>query len=88
VVVIAAGGACFSQRLRAHPVHRPPRAGDNSMHRALRTMLADIPLVKNLSNSDCIQFLFDGRPHIEAPFTYDVEPAELDPRMVLETQLR
>jgi len=57
------------------------------MHRALQTMLADIPLVKNLSNPDCIQVLFDGRPHIEAPFTYDVEPTELDPRVALANPL-
>ncbi|MGD9849535.1 MAG: transposase, partial [Desulfuromonas sp.] len=38
------------------------RTGDNRMHRALQTMLADTPLVKNLSNPHYMQILLDGRP--------------------------
>ena len=44
------------------------RSGDNSMHRALQTMLADTPLVKNLSNPDYMQVLLDGRPNLETLF--------------------
>ena len=44
------------------------RTGDNRMHRALQTMLADTPLVKNLSNPDYLKILLDGRPNIEALF--------------------
>ena len=38
------------------------------MHRALQTMLADTPLVKNLSNPHYMQILLDGRPSLEALF--------------------
>ena len=48
------------------------RTGDNRMHRALQTMLADTPLVKNLSNPEYMKILLDGRPNLEALF------AELD----------
>jgi hypothetical protein len=44
------------------------RSGDNSMHRALQTMLADTPLVKNLANPEYMQVLLDGRPNLEALF--------------------
>ena len=44
------------------------RTGDNRMHRALQTMLADTPLVKNLSNLHYMQILLDGRPSLEALF--------------------
>jgi hypothetical protein len=50
-----------------HRDHRR-RSGDNSMHRALQTMLGDTPLVKNLSNPDYMQILLDGRPNLEALF--------------------
>jgi hypothetical protein len=38
------------------------------MHRALQTMLADTPLVKNLSNPHYMQILLDSRPSLEALF--------------------
>ena len=44
------------------------RTGDNRMHRALQTMLADTPLVKNLSNPEYMKILLDGRPNLEALF--------------------
>jgi len=44
------------------------RTGDNRMHRALQTMLADTPLVKNLSNPHYMHILLDGRPNLEALF--------------------
>jgi len=44
------------------------RTGDNRMHRALQTMLADTPLVKNLSNPHYMQILLDGRPSLETLF--------------------
>jgi hypothetical protein len=44
------------------------RTGDNRMHRALQTMLADTPLVKNLSNPDYMKLLLDGRPNLETLF--------------------
>ena len=34
------------------------------MHRALQTMLADTPLVENLSNPHYMQILLDGRPRL------------------------
>ncbi len=53
------------------------------MHRALQTMLADTPLVKNLSNPHYMQILLDGRPCLKALFadldiaaaTNDLEPS-------------
>jgi hypothetical protein len=53
------------------------------MHRALQTILADTPLVKNLSNPHYMQILLDGRPSLEALFadldiaaaTNDLEPS-------------
>ena len=44
------------------------RTGDNRMHRALQTMLADTPLVKNLSNPEYMKILLDGQPNLEALF--------------------
>jgi hypothetical protein len=44
------------------------RTGDNCMHRALQTMLADTPLVKNLSNPDYMKILLDGRSNLEELF--------------------
>jgi len=44
------------------------RTGDNSMHRELQTMLADTPLVKNLSNPDYMKILLDGRSSLEELF--------------------
>ncbi len=43
------------------------RTGDNRMHRALQTMLADTPLVKNLSNPDYMKILLDGRQKYRSP---------------------
>ena len=59
----------FFRRLRRD--HRR-RTGDNRMNRALQAMLADTPLVKNLSNPDYMELLLDGRPDLETLF------AELD----------
>ncbi len=58
------------------------RTGDNSMHRALQTMLADTPLVKNLANPDYMQDLLDGRPNLETLFAdldINAESSELVP---------
>ena len=55
----------FFRRLRRD--HRR-RTGDNRMNRALQTMLADTPLVKNLSNPKYMEILLDGRPDLETLF--------------------
>ena len=52
------------------------RTGDNRMHRALQTMLADTPLVKNFSNPHYMQILLDGRPSLEALFADLSEPPQ------------
>ena len=44
------------------------RTGNNSMHRALQTMLADTPLVKNLNNSDYMQIFLDGKENLAELF--------------------
>jgi len=43
-------------------------SGNNSMHRALQTMLADTPLVKNLDNPDYMNILLDGKENLEELF--------------------
>jgi hypothetical protein len=55
----------FFRRLRRD--HRR-RTGDNRMNRALQAMLADTPLVKNLTNPNYMQLLLDGRPDLETLF--------------------
>lgn len=44
------------------------KTGNNSMHRALQTMLADTPLVKNLDNPDYMKILLDGKENLEELF--------------------
>jgi hypothetical protein len=44
------------------------RTGDNRMHRALQTMLADTPLVKNLSNPEYMETLLNGQPNLPTLF--------------------
>ena len=51
------------------------RTGDNRMHRTLQTMLADTPLVKNLSNPEYMKILLDGKSTLEDLF------ADLDMEM-------
>ena len=44
------------------------KTGNNSMHRALKTMLADTPLVKNLDNPEYMALLLDGKASLEELF--------------------
>jgi len=44
------------------------KTGNNSMHRALQTMLADTPLVKNLDSPDYMKILLDGKENLEELF--------------------
>lgn len=44
------------------------KTGNNSMHRAIQTMLADTPLVKNLDNADYMEILLDGKEDLEHLF--------------------
>jgi hypothetical protein len=48
------------------------KTGDNSMNKALQTMLADTPLVRNLDNPRYLEILLDGKSSLEERF------AELD----------
>lgn len=50
------------------------KTGNNSMRRALQTMLADTPLVKNLDNPDYMKILLDGKANLQELF------ADLDKR--------
>lgn len=62
------------------------RTGDNRMHRALQTMLADTPLVKNLSNPHYMQILLDGRTSLEALFAdLDITASTNDLEQSIET---
>lgn len=44
------------------------KTGNNSMHKALQTMLADTPLVKNLDNPGYMKILLDGKANLEELF--------------------
>jgi hypothetical protein len=44
------------------------KTGNNSMRRALQTMPADTPLIKNLDNPDYMQILLDGKANLEELF--------------------
>lgn len=46
------------------------KTGNNSMRRALQTMLADTPLVKNLDNPDYVEILLDGKANLEELFAH------------------
>jgi hypothetical protein len=46
------------------------KTGDNSMNRALQTMLADTPLVRNLDNQRYLDILLDGKATLEELFAY------------------
>ena len=44
------------------------KTGNNSMSRALQTMLADTPLVKNLDNPEYVKILLNGKANLEELF--------------------
>jgi hypothetical protein len=44
------------------------KTGNNSMHRTLKTMLTDTPLVKNLDNPEYMAILLDGKADLEELF--------------------
>jgi len=52
------------------------KTGTGSLSRALQTLLADTPLVRNLNNDDYMTTLLDGKPSLEALFA-DIEVTEL-----------
>ena len=45
------------------------RTGNSTMSRVLNSMLADIPLVKNLDNSEYMETLLDGKANLEDLFS-------------------
>jgi hypothetical protein len=63
------------------------RTGDNSMNRALQTMLADTPLVKNLANPDYMTVLLDGNTTLEELFAgLDVNTADYNAALAAATE--
>jgi hypothetical protein len=54
------------------------KSGSNSMHKTLKAMLADTPLVKNLENQEYLNILLNGKTNLEELF------AEIDSRIVRE----
>lgn len=52
------------------------RTGNHSMRKALQTMLAQTPLVKNLQNDEYLQILLAGKPNLEQRF------AEIDAKVL------
>jgi hypothetical protein len=58
------------------------RTGNNSMRKRLQTMLADTPLVKNLSNQAYMDILLDGKSSLEELFAeieMDGEKCDMKP---------
>ena len=56
------------------------KTGNNTMRRALQTMLADTPLVKNLDNPQYMKILLEGKANLEELF------ASLDAASLKETE--
>lgn len=54
------------------------KTGNNSMHRALKAMLADTPLVTNLDNPEYMALLLDGRAGLEELFAQMGSPLFAD----------
>ena len=52
------------------------KTGDNSMNRALQTMLADTPLVRNLDNQRYLNILLGGKATLEELFA-DLDAKQL-----------
>ena len=53
------------------------KTGNDSMERALRAMLADTPLIKNLDNPEYMKILLDGKANLEELFA-ELAPVHLD----------
>lgn len=54
------------------------KTGNDSMERALRAMLSDTPLIKNLDNPEYMKILLDGKANLEELFA-EMGPAHLNP---------
>ncbi len=63
------------------------RTGNNSMRKRLQTMLADTPLVKNLSNPDYTDILLDGKSGLEELFaSIEMNGEKCDIRPATDTE--
>jgi hypothetical protein len=63
------------------------RTGNNSMRKRLQAMLADTPLVKNLSNPDYMDILLDGHSSLEELFAeIEMEGAVCDTNSSTDTE--
>jgi hypothetical protein len=60
------------------------KTGNDTMSRALQTMLADTPLVKNLDNPEYVKILLDGKANLEELFA---ELASIPPTRADESQV-
>jgi hypothetical protein len=68
----------FRDRRRAHR----RKTGNESMRRALQTMLADTPLVKNLDNLKYKEILLDGKRDLAELFAELAASRTVDPRLL------
>jgi hypothetical protein len=74
----------FFRRLRRD--HRR-RTGNNSMRKRLQAMLADTPLVKNLSNPDYMSILLDGKSNLEERFAeIEMNGGAYDTKLAIGTE--
>ena len=74
----------FFRRLRRD--HRR-RTGSNSMRKRLQAMLADTPLVKNLSNPEYMRILLDGKSDLEERFAeIEMNGSTYDTKLATDTE--
>jgi hypothetical protein len=66
----------MEQLFRDHKKSHCRKTGNGRMNKALQTVLADTPLVKNLENDEYMNILLDGKANLEEVF------AEIDVKLV------
>jgi hypothetical protein len=62
------------------------KTGNNSLGKTLRSMLADTPLVQNLTNSHYIDILLDGKANLEDRFA-EIEITQVREELCNEQKL-
>ena len=68
----------MEQFFREEKRHYRKKSGQSSLGKTLKAMLADTPLVKNLTNTDYMKILLQGKPSLEERFAdIDIEQVRL-----------
>ena len=72
----------MEQLFRDHKKSHCRKTGNSRMNKALQTVLADTPLIKNLENDQYMHILLDGKANLEEVF------AEIDIKAVWDEQAK